>query len=167
MQKQEATEKSSQTKLVCRQGNMSPPEIEYWMVYSWEIKGQVVKNLGEAAKHLSIMMTVAVTFFVIVFGKTDILHSSGWILKSVFVLWCVSLILSLLVIYPQIYRFNPVSAESIRNLNDKVIKWKQIIFGIAIICFILGILLLLYLVCLSEVKDSTDIIHCRIWTEYS
>jgi hypothetical protein len=136
----------NKTKQIAKQGKMSPPEIESWMTYSWETKQQTPNRLEDAAKYLAVMMTVSMTFFLSVFGKTEQFLEAGWFIKSIPLLWCVSLIFSFLVLYPKRYPFNTSSAESIQEMTEKVIHWKQFMFLISSLCFILGIILFAWMI---------------------
>jgi len=50
----ENTTNTSPKKQIARQGKMSPPEIESWMIYSWEAKQQTPARLEDAAKYLAV-----------------------------------------------------------------------------------------------------------------
>ena len=136
----------SKPKQIATQGKMSSPEIESWMTYSWESKQQTPARLEHAAQYLSVMMTVAITFFLGVFGKPETFMNAGFLIKGVPLLWCMSLVLSFLVLYPKKYPFSSSSAESIKLMTEKIIKWKQWMFFLASVCFILGMLLFVFMV---------------------
>jgi len=139
------TKHQSPKKQIARQGKMSPPEIESWMTYSWETKQQTPARLEDAAKYLAVMMTVAITLFLGGIGKNAVLTTSSWWIKSIPLLWCLSLILSFLVLYPKKYRFHASSAESIQEMTEKIIQWKQRIFFAASLCFLVGMVLLVWM----------------------
>jgi len=138
------TKYQSTKKQIAIQGKMSSLEIESWMTYSWETKQQTPARLEDAAKYLAVMMTVAITLFLGVIEKNAVLTTSSWWIKSIPLLWCLSLILSFLVLYPKKYLFNASSAESIQQMTEKIIQWKQRIFFAASLCFIVGMGLLVW-----------------------
>ena len=138
------TKYQSTKKQIAIQGKMSSLEIESWMTYSWETKQQTPARLEDAAKYLAVMMTVAITLFLGVIEKNALLTTSSWWIKSIPLLWCLSLILSFLVLYPKKYLFNASSAESIQQMTEKIIQWKQRIFFAASLCFIVGMGLLVW-----------------------
>lgn len=116
------------------------------MPYSWETKQQTPARLEDAAKYLAVMMTVAITLFLGGIGKNAVLTISSWWIKSIPLLWCLSLILSFLVLYPKKkYRFNGSSAESIQEMTEKIIQWKQRLFFAASLCFLVGMVLLVWM----------------------
>ena len=145
MEKGINTNNFSQQKQISRQGKMSSPEIESWMVYSWEIKQQTPARLEDAAKYLSVMMTVAITLFLGVVGKNELATLSSWWVKLISLCWCVSLILSFIVLYPKKYHFHSSSAESIQQMTEKIIQWKQRLFFAASLFFVLGMLMLVWI----------------------
>ena len=64
------------------QEGMSPPEIESWMNYIWEIKQQTPTRLEDAAKYLSICITVATSFFIALVGKSNLIISQFFFIKG-------------------------------------------------------------------------------------
>ena len=137
---------SDSNQILSQGSNMSSPEIQSWMNYSWETRQQTPARLEDAAKYLSVMITIAITFFLAVYGKPETFAKSSFLIKSIPLIWCLSLIFSFLILYPKKYRYNSNSAESIKNMNEKIINFKQMIFSIASLCYIIGIGLFVWVV---------------------
>lgn len=124
-------------KKVFQEGEMSPPEIESWMRYTWEMKQKTADRIEDAAKALATMISIALSFFWGILGLNaelkQLIDS-----KILSVIWILALIISFFVLYPRKYKFNPYSADTIKKMTEEMIHFKKILFLISIILFIFG-----------------------------
>jgi len=127
-------------KKVFQEDEMSPPEIESWMRYTWEMKQKTADRIEDAAKALATMISIALSFFWGVLGLNPalklLIHS-----KILSFVWVIALIISFCVLFPMKYKFNPDSLDSIKEMTKKVIAIKEILFLASSFLFLGGFIL--------------------------
>ena len=128
-------------KKIYRQGNMPSPEIESWMKYTWEAQQKTPERIEDAAKFLATMISIALSVFPAIFGKAEVFAKYGIVVKIIPVIWIIALILAFFVLYPKKYRFSSSSADSIKEMTEKINRFKQIVFTIDIVLFLVGFVL--------------------------
>ncbi|CAN2040269.1 conserved membrane hypothetical protein [Candidatus Magnetomoraceae bacterium gMMP-15] len=126
---------------IYKEDKMSPLEIESWMKYTWEMKQKAPDRIEDAAKFLAVMISISLSLFLSIFGKSMDFMKSSWIIKSIPAILILALLFSFLVFYPKKYPFSSVSVDSIKQMVEKITRRKKIIFIIAVLFFILAFIL--------------------------
>lgn len=102
-------------------------EIERWHNYHRSVQEETPKRLEEAAKVLT--GVIALTFTLLL-GNKELKSSAELLIAFSTGLWLLSLVLAFLVVFPRRYKYVSRSSEDIRNMHQRVVRWK---FGLLVV----------------------------------
>ncbi len=118
---------------------MTSPEVESWMNFSWEMKQKAIDRIEDTSKFLATMISISLSVFLsLLKSQVSFIINHGRIIP---ILWLISLIMVFFVIFPFLYRFNPNSANEIRLTAERITKIKFSVLLIASLIYLTGFLL--------------------------
>jgi len=120
----------------------SPPDTASWFEYSWELQQKVPERLEDAAKFLSVMISITLTIVTTAVKSNPVFVSFG--LLS----WLLALFLAFFVLFPRRYRFSSMSVESVKRTHALIIRRKQFYLLLATVLYFLPFVYLLIFRCL-------------------
>lgn len=134
------SEQEEQAKIL--KAKKATPEIKSWHEYALSSKHREPERLEDAAKYLVGIISVCITLFLQ--NTPDVLASQtqSMIVAAGIMFWLVALILAFVVIRPKKYPYIKQSAQSIQEMHEKVIHFKNIRLNVSIVFFVIGLLLL-------------------------
>lgn len=116
-----------------------------WIEFQRKEKQETIKRLEEAAKYLSGISSLSLS--VVLGVNRDALKglSNDFELKGGICCWLLSIVLTLVVVFPFRYRYAENSAESIRMMHKKISNAKFLLLIAGALLYIAGISMLTYL----------------------
>lgn len=112
-------------------------ESENWPSYLQKLKEEAPIRIEEAAKFLFGVVSLSLAIFTNSVLSTKI---KPWLLLIIITLWCLSIVLSLYVLFPFRYKVFSHSAESIEATLNKVTNLKYRLLQFSIVFYILSLL---------------------------
>lgn len=110
---------------------------EAWLEYAWKAQQDTPNRLEDAAKFVATMISVTLTIFLSSgMHMFNAFKDAAWFLAVEVVFWLLSLIVSFFVLYPQKYKFNPDSVETIINMQKEIIRFKRSLLILSIILYL-------------------------------
>ncbi len=123
------------------QGYTSNKETQLWIEFVIKEEQELVKRIEDVSKYLTTINSLILTIIVF-FINTNKIHVFNYkFLNFSFYFWIVSLLLSLIVLFPWRYAYNKDSANSIRIAYRKIVQTKLTLLVYCIFSFIIAIVL--------------------------
>ena len=119
------------------------PEKESWYHYRLKEEQETPKRLEDAAKFLASMISVSLSIFLSVSGKSGFPETRG--VTAALVMWILSLILSFFVLFPFRYRFSADSVKSFRGAHRKIVAVKRFLLTLSLVLFALALIALIFI----------------------
>ncbi len=114
------------------------PAQQNWRDYQFEQEAKTPERLEGAAKFLSGIISITLTILLV--GKEKLLADASNVIVGIAALvWLLSLLFALWVIFPFRYPVEPSSAESIEKMHRKVVRNKYRMLLGAACCYFLGL----------------------------
>jgi hypothetical protein len=115
---------------------------QHWIKHQREVQQKTPERIEDAAKFLSGMISISLTIFLKLdpnaFERLSVL--GGLRLATGF--WLLSLLCTLLVLFPTPYRYHHSSAESIRAMHRKVVRYKYTLLALGSVLFLFALILI-------------------------
>ncbi|AXY77910.1 hypothetical protein D3H65_29690 [Paraflavitalea soli] len=135
------------------QATPARPTDSSWIDYQQKEKQESIKRLEETAKYLSGLSSLSLSIIVAVNGEAlrQTMRSApryleiGSSLKNGVVCWLLSILLTLAVVFPFRYKYVENSADSIRQMNNKIGQVKFWLLVLGALLYIIGISRVTYL----------------------
>lgn len=125
-------------------------EEKSWIEHQRTESQETLKRLEETAKYLSGLSSISLT---IMLGPNaeifKTLHNSS-LLKAGVISWLLSILFTLVVVFPFRYQYISNSFSSIRNTHRKIARLKFTFLILGSILYLIGISLVAYLYLLSQ-----------------
>jgi len=126
------------------QGEPAPPDTKSWYEHLWKSRQETPARLEEAAKFLSGVISITLTLFLTVgkssFEDVGLRGPAG----AAAILWLLSLVLCLFVIFPFRYRYCGQSVQSIKDMHAKIVRTKYRLLRASVFQFLLALAILVY-----------------------
>jgi hypothetical protein len=127
------------------QATPTRPTDTSWIEFQRKEKQETIKRLEEAAKYLSGISSLSLS--VVLGVNRDALKelSNDFELKGGICCWLLSIVLTLVVVFPFRYRYAENSADSIRAMHKKISHTKFLLLIVGALLYIAGISMMTYL----------------------
>ena len=117
------------------------PEAQKWHEHQLEVQQKTPERLEEAAKFLSGMISISLSIFLI--GDEKLFQgAASSVVVFASIAWLLSLLAALLVIFPRQYDYHQQSAESIKAMHTKVVRWKYLLLVLSAALFFMAMVVL-------------------------
>ena len=134
------------------QGKIASPDTQSWIEYSYKLEQDVPNRFEDAAKFLATMISLSLTITITAIDRLKIETFPPVLLMFILFTWLIALILAFIVLFPEKYRYSSISADSIKEMQKKIIRDKKRVFIAATLLYIMPFCVLIFTYALSVIN---------------
>ena len=119
------------------------PDTQSWYEYIWKAEQETINRLEEAAKFLATIAGLSLTVFITGVQAGQASSPQDLPAKIAVVLWLVSLVVAILVVFPWHYRYHSQSVQSMKTMHRRVVRFKDFLLYLSALLYLAGLVLLI------------------------
>jgi hypothetical protein len=138
------TEDTSTDDIIPIQGTTITTTDKSWLEWQQKEKQETVKRLEDTAKYLSGISSLSLSILLGVNREALKLFSNTIGLKIALCCWLLSIVLTLIVVFPFPYKYASNSADSIRALYKRIGQTKFLLLILGTLLYLIGLSMMVY-----------------------